>query len=103
MSRRISYNTPNPQRYFSWGKTCPECNSKDIRMRENPNHPMWKCRNCGAEFDSSKSDTKRIDGHNCAFYGDQENCPVPYDEPVNCGLFHLCETVTTQNKHTKRT
>ena len=59
MSRRISYNTPNPQRYFSWGKTCPECNSKDIRMRENPNHPMWKCRNCGAEFDSSKSDNLR--------------------------------------------
>ena len=51
---------------------------------------------------SIRSDTKRIDGHNCAFYGDQENCPVPYDEPVNCGLFHLCETVTTQNKHKKR-
>ena len=51
---------------------------------------------------SIDSDSKRIDGRNCGFYGDQENCPVPWDEPVNCDLFHLCETVTTQNKHKER-
>ena len=59
MSGRISYNTPNPESSFSWGKTCPKCGSEEISMRENPKEPMWKCRGCGNRFDSINSDTLR--------------------------------------------